>query len=287
MIPSSIDLDLLQAYATVCRVQSLTKAAPIICRTQSALSMQMKRLEALVGCQLLRRTGRGVIPTQKGEIFLDYVNRIATLTDETTLRIRTLPQRESLSIGLPEEIALTALPSALEAIKSYNRNLDLDIKVGHTSRNEPLWRQRELDIMIGAPSRMSANAIATWTVGLQWVCGMNYIPPESGGVEIIVFDDPCVWRHLMFGALGSAGLSYSVKFKSCSVSTVISAVECGYGITVLPATFVNDASIKIVEDLTERVGPIEVQYGIYSHDQSETRLKSALAALVEYCGGSR
>lgn len=155
----------------------------MMCRTQPALSMQMKRLEGLLGCELLRRTGRGVVPTEQGKIFLEYVNQIVVLTDETALRMRTPPQTGAVSIGLPEEIALSVLPLALEVIKSRNLNLDLDIKVGHTITNEPLWRQRDLDIIIGAPSRISADPVATWSVGLQWVCGTSYVPPKNGLVS--------------------------------------------------------------------------------------------------------
>jgi len=62
MIPAAIDLDLLRAYAAVCRQGSLSRAAQVSGRTQPALSMQMRRLEGLLGRTLLRRTGRGVVP---------------------------------------------------------------------------------------------------------------------------------------------------------------------------------------------------------------------------------
>lgn len=280
MIANSMDFDLLRAFVTVCRVRSMTKAAPILCRTQSALSMQMKRLEALVGRRLLHRTGRGVVPTAEGLIFLNYAESVVVLTDETVMRIKRTPKKKTLSIGLPEEIALSSLPTALAAIKSDDLDLDLDIQVGHTVRNEPLWRQKTLDIMIGVPSRMSAEAMAKWPVDLQWVCGHDYIRPKSDLLEIVVFDDPCTWCQLMVSALKSAGLDYTISFKSCSVNAVLAAVAQGYGISALPANLVTQSDIRFDHDLAKRVEPLQVLYGMYSHDLSQPIQKSLLSAFV-------
>ena len=82
MISEQIGLDLLRLFVAVCRQGSLSRVAGQTGRTQSALSMQMRRLEDLLDRQLLQRTGRGVVPTAEGELFLGYATRMLALGDE-------------------------------------------------------------------------------------------------------------------------------------------------------------------------------------------------------------
>ncbi|RUW66205.1 LysR family transcriptional regulator, partial [Mesorhizobium sp. M4B.F.Ca.ET.049.02.1.2] len=76
MISDQIGIDLLRTYVAVCRQGSLSRVAAQTGRTQSSLSMQMRRLEGLLQRHLFQRTGRGVVPTAEGELFLGYATRI-------------------------------------------------------------------------------------------------------------------------------------------------------------------------------------------------------------------
>ncbi|WP_245499890.1 LysR family transcriptional regulator [Mesorhizobium sp. M4B.F.Ca.ET.089.01.1.1] len=88
MISDQIGIDLLRTYVAVCRQGSLSRVAAQIGRTQSSLSMQMRRLEGLLQRHLFQRTGRGVVPTAEGELFLGYATRILALGDEAGARLQ-------------------------------------------------------------------------------------------------------------------------------------------------------------------------------------------------------
>src|SRR5258708_39239359 len=108
-----VDLDVLRALTVVCRQGSISRAADSLARTQSALSMQIRRLEDLMDCALLHRTGRGVVPTHQGEIFLGYALRILALSEEAHARLHGPDLNGTIRIAMPEEIALVTLPRVL------------------------------------------------------------------------------------------------------------------------------------------------------------------------------
>jgi DNA-binding transcriptional LysR family regulator len=113
MISEQIGLDLLRTYVAICRQGSLSRVAAQTGRTQSALSMQMRRLESLLERHLFQRTGRGVVPTAEGEIFLGYATRILALSDEAFARLRHNEIKGGVRIGLAEEVSAAVLPSMI------------------------------------------------------------------------------------------------------------------------------------------------------------------------------
>ena len=100
MISEQIGLDLLRTYVAVCRQGSLSRVAAQTGRTQSSLSMQMRRLEGLLQRHLFQRTGRGVVPTAEGELFLGYATRILALGDEAVARLQQAGIGGGVRIGL-------------------------------------------------------------------------------------------------------------------------------------------------------------------------------------------
>src|SRR5262245_53783310 len=148
MIAEQIGLDLLRTFVAVCRQGSLNRVAAQTGRTQSALSMQMRRLESLIDKPLFQRTGRGVVPTAEGEVFLGYATRILALGDEALARLHEAKLSGGLRIGLPEEMAASALPAALGRLHRAYPDIHLDVTVEHSVALGRLWGEEGLDIMV-------------------------------------------------------------------------------------------------------------------------------------------
>jgi DNA-binding transcriptional LysR family regulator len=147
MISEQIGLDLLRTYVAVCRQGSLSRVAAQTGRTQSALSMQMRRLESLLERPLFQRTGRGVVPTAEGELFLGYATRILALGDEAQARLRQAEISGGVRIGLAEEVATAALPAALGRLHRAYPDIRLDVAVDHSIALGRLWGEDGLDII--------------------------------------------------------------------------------------------------------------------------------------------
>ncbi|WP_343717270.1 LysR substrate-binding domain-containing protein [Inquilinus sp.] len=279
MISEQIGLDLLRTYVAVCRQGSLSKVAAHTGRTQSALSMQMRRLEGLLERHLFQRTGRGVVPTAEGEIFLGYATRMLALGDEAAARLQQKELRGSVRIGLCEEVATTALPAALGRLHRAYPDIRLDVVVEHAVALGKLWGEDGLDIMLGPTSVVTADALVTWTVELQWVCAPDVTPDPDRPLDLVAFTAPCLWRRRMLEALAEAGREHRVTFTSQSVTALQAAVENGLGVGVLPPDSIRPGSMKLLKAGVP--GPLAAQYGLFARDRRPSVVEAAIAVLRE------
>lgn len=283
-MPAAFDLDLLRSFAAACRLGSLAKAAASQGRAQSALSMQMRRLEDLLGRRLLTRTGRGVVPTPDGEVFLGYALRILSLADEAATEFRMRTPEAAVRIGLPEELAPVLLPDALARMRDLAPQAGVHVVVENTAVIEPLWQAGELDIIVATPSRVSADAVASWTVELRWVCGPTGLTDTAGPLDLVVFPEPCTWRRRMFEALAEAGLGGRVVFSSTSVAAVQAAVESGIGIALLPPDCIRPNSMRVAPLSLGLPEAVSVQYALYARPRRSPAVQVALDALATRLG---
>jgi DNA-binding transcriptional LysR family regulator len=280
VIAEQFDLDLLRTYVAVCRQGSLSRVAAQTGRKQSALSMQMRRLETLLGRHLFQRTGRGVVPTAAGELFLGYATRILALGDEAQARLRQADISGSVRIGLAEEVATAALPAALGRLHRVHPDIRLDVVVEHSVALGRLWGEDGLDIMIGPTSVVVADALITWNVELQWVAALDYVVERDRPLDIVTFAAPCLWRRRMIDALVAAGREHRLTCTSQSISALQAAVENGLGIGVLPPEAIRAGATRVLQASADLPGPLTVQYGLYAQDRRTPVVNAALDVLL-------
>ncbi len=283
MIPAAVDLDLLRGFASTCRLGSVSRAAAALCRTQSALSMQLRRLEGLVGSNLLHRNGRGVRPTADGELFLGYALRILALSEEAHARLHPPELEGIVRIGMPEEVALAALPSALGQFRRAHPQVRLDVQVNTTVALASLWQAGALDLMVGAVSAMSDEAKAVWSVALHWVSSTNYERDPGRPLDLVIFAEPCTWRARLLEAADASGHPWRIAFTSPSMAAVQAAVENGLGITLLAPECIRHPAMRILEESTLPDPPI-VQYGLFTTANQTPVTQAAMNTLLKSVG---
>ncbi|MFL6605604.1 MAG: LysR substrate-binding domain-containing protein [Steroidobacteraceae bacterium] len=243
--------------------------------------MQIRRLESLLDRRLLKRTGRGVVPTLEGELFLSYATRILMLGDDAVARLHGSGIDGVVRIGLPEEIAIAALPAALGRFHRAHPNIRFDVLVDNTAIVETLWREGKLDIMIGTPSAVPADALNVWNVELRWVCGLDYAPHPGQALDLVVFAEPCTWRRRMIDALAAAGRNYRIAFTSPSVAAVQAAVENGLGIALLNPECIRSSTMRHPPVSAGVPDLLVVQYGLYAQDDRPAVIDAAIDALLQ------
>lgn len=281
MISEQIGLDLLRTFVAVCQQGSLSRVAAQTGRTQSTLSMQMRRLESLLERHLFQRTGRGVVPTAEGEIFLGYATRILALSDEAYARLRETTVAGSVRIGLAEEIANSALPAALGRLHRAHPDVQLDVVVEHSTALGHSWEESTMDIMIAPTSAVSAvDALVTWNVELQWVSASDYVQEAGRPLELIVFASPCLWRRRMIEALAATGRDHRITFTSQSVMGLQAAIENGLGIGLLPPDSIRTETMRTLDASAGVPDPLTVQYGLYARDRRTRVVDAAIDVLL-------
>lgn len=280
MISEPFDLELLRTFVAVCRQGSLSRVAIQTDRTQSAISMQMRRLETLLGRHLFQRTGRGVVPTAEGELFLGYATRILALSDEAHARLRQGDLRGSVRIGLAEEVATAALPAALGHLHRAYPDVRLDVVVEHSVSLGRMWSEDGLDIMIGPTSVVVADALVTWNVELQWVAARDFVVDPIRPIDIVTFAAPCLWRRRMIDALAASGREHRITLTSQSTSALQAAVENGLGVGVLPPDSIRPRTMRTLSASKGIPAALTVQYGLFAQDRRTSVTNAAIEALL-------
>ncbi|MEC9264717.1 MAG: LysR substrate-binding domain-containing protein [Pseudomonadota bacterium] len=281
MISNSIGTDLLRLFVAVARQGSLSRAAMQDGRTQSAVSMQIRRLETLTGRRLFQRTGRGVVPTADGELLLGYATRILTLEDEALARLRRSAVSGTVRIGLAEEIANATLSGALGRLYRTYPDIQLDIVVEHSVALGQQWRDRTLDLLISPSSVVQGDARSVWNIDLQWVAAAEFRIDPDRPLDIVAFTAPCMWRQRMIDALTGMGREYRVTLTSQSVSALQAAVESGLGIGLLPPEALRTPMMRVLRAENGVPEPLTVQYGLYAQDRRRVEVDAALTVLEE------
>src|SRR5262249_31917797 len=128
-----VDTAALRCFVTAVRTGSMGRAAEVLGRTQPAISQQLRRLEDILDCSLLRRSASGVVMTPEGEAFLPLAERILALNDEAQAHVRSRAGRDGgrRRIGLLEDIAASGLQMALADFAPVHPELQPDRTVAH------------------------------------------------------------------------------------------------------------------------------------------------------------
>ena len=276
MISDDLTPSVLRTFVSVCQHGSLSRAAEQAGRAQSAVSVQIRRLEEQVGQRLLRRTGRGVVPTTEGEVFLDYASRILALGEMAVSHLNDQAMVESVRVGLSEEVATALLPTALARLRRTHPQLHLDIMVDYGEDLAEHWREGAFDVAVGTASVFADDPLQSWEVELFWACAIDYPLDLSAPVDLISYAEPCYWRRQMIQALGEAGRGFRMAVTSSNLGTIATAVECGLGVALLPAGSIRHHTMRIVSLSTAQQ---KVNYGLFAVRRRNESIDAVIGVL--------
>lgn len=281
MIFDAFEPYLLRTFVAVCHHGSLSGAAQQAGRAQSALSAQIRRLEELLGQRLLRRTGRGVVPTTEGELLLSYATRILALGETVATRLKERTVMGTVRVGLSEDVAVTTLPAALGRLRRTCPHMHMEITVDHGDALAQRWHDGLLDVAIGVSSVFAADPVRTWNVPLYWVCAIDDEVDPALPLDVIVYAEPCAWRRLMFDALLAAGRDFRVTVTSPNVGVISAAVENGLGVALLPADNINPHTMRVIALAPAGNAALSVNYGLFAVPRQTESIRATVELLSE------
>lgn len=143
-----LDSDLMRSFLAVADTGSVTAAAGRLGRTQSAVSLQVKRLEDSLGQPLFARQARGVELTPRGAQLLPYARRIVALLEEAALAVREKPLTGPVRVGIPDEYSATVLPRALAAFDERHEGVEVTIRCDHSEGQMRALGEDDLDLAV-------------------------------------------------------------------------------------------------------------------------------------------
>lgn len=143
-----LESDLMRSFLAVADSGSVTAAAERLFRTQSAVSLQVKRLEENLGQPLFERQARGVALTPRGEQLVPYARRVVALLDEAAIALREKPLVGPVRVGIPDEYSDTILPRALAAFDERHEGVQVTVRCDHSEAQMRALDADELDLAI-------------------------------------------------------------------------------------------------------------------------------------------
>lgn len=234
-IPRNLDIDLLRAFAAIAEEQNISRAAERLLRNQSTLSLQLKRLEELVGHRLCERNPRKVRLSAEGEALLAYAHQILRLNDEAIARIKEPELQGLVRLGVPEDFATSHMPQILGEFTRSHPLVALEVTCDFTLNLMSGFRQGDFDVVL--VKREPATRLAgvrVWREALVWVGKEGYRLPVSGQIPLVVSPEPCVYRKRAIDSLKRARAPWRIAYTCGSLAGNLAAVSAGLGLSVLP-----------------------------------------------------
>ncbi|HXH03974.1 MAG TPA: LysR substrate-binding domain-containing protein [Candidatus Competibacteraceae bacterium] len=279
----NLPMELLRSYVTVAELGGFTSAGNRLGRTQPAISLQVKRLEALVGKPLLKRhTGRKLELTEDGALLLDYARHILALNDEVLTRLTQPRISGCVRLGIPNEFAGSFLPEILGKFAQSHPDVTLNVGCDLSINLLARLAQGEFDLVLALHERIPHDVIEGWVEPLAWVGSPQHNSHSLDPLPLIVAPQGCVYRSRLIQTLESQGREWRIVYSSQSFGGIRAGVMAGLGVTALAARTV-PPGLKILEP-SERLPPLTEVYARLHYDRAHA--SEAVLRLVEYMASS-
>lgn len=233
-----LDIDQMLTFVAIIDTGSFTRAAGQVHKTQSAVSMQMRRLEERLGKQLFVKDGRTNRLTEEGERLLGYARRMIRLNNETVAAFDENSLEGSIRIGTPDDYADRYMPDIIARFAKTNPNVELYIDCEPSADLADKLARGELDIALVTHNPKVRVSEVVRTEPLCWVTSTNHSAHENTPLPLAVGRRNCTWRQLACTALDTMGRDYQILFTSWSATVVASAVLAGMAVSLLPESAV-------------------------------------------------
>ncbi len=247
---ATLDSDLLRTFLAVADTGNLTRAADTVGRTQSALSMQIRKLEELIGSALFERHSRGVILTEDGRRLADNARRIVALLDDTAAAMRSPALRGSVRIGISEEYVNSTLPKALGAFAAIHPGVEVTVRQETSMANSAALAAGELDIaVVFEPGGRSRNEVLMVNPTVWATCDQHGAH-ERRPVPIATYTyaEGGWCDELARRSLQSRGIESRIAYVSRTSGGLIAALVSGLAIAPLSRTAIPAGCRELTEE---------------------------------------
>lgn len=233
-----LDADQLKTFVAIVDAGSFTRAAEAVHKTQSAVSMQMKRLEERIDRPLFVRDGRQVRLTKDGERLLDYARRIVRLNLECMSSFTEADLKGRVRLGVPDDYADRYLPEILARFARSNCKAEVTVVCEPTPMLVQRIAEGDLDLAVVTHVASHKDSEIIRVEPLLWVTSSRHDVHELDPIPLALGLPTCNWRQAAVEGLEALGRRFRVLYASWNSSAVGAAVLAGLAVSVLPESAV-------------------------------------------------
>ncbi|MGB5865368.1 MAG: LysR family transcriptional regulator [Sulfitobacter sp.] len=220
----NLDVATLRSLVAVADAGGVTRAAGFLHLTQSAVSMQIKRLEELLDVTLLDRKGRGIVFTASGEQLLSYARRMVAMNDEAVLQLSTHEYAGTLRLGVPHDIMYPAIPHVLKQFNAAFPAIRIVLESSHTRILKQMFARGECDAILTTETDVEAGGVTLAHRALHWIGAPGGAAWRQRPLNI-AFGRLCTFRPLVVGALDDAGIAWQMMLETDNDSAIHATVS--------------------------------------------------------------
>lgn len=277
-MPRHLDLTALRSFVTVAETGGVTKAAGFLHLTQSAVSMQLKRLEESLGLALLDRSSRSVSLTAAGEQLLSYARRMLDLNDQAILRLTDQDYEGELVLGVPADIVYPSIPQVLQRFNVEFPRVRVTLLSSYTRKLRDLYARGGCDMILTTEDHVGPGGETLVERPLIWIGAVGGSAWRQRPLRL-AFEKACIFRSDVQKALDAAGVPWDMAVESDSSRTVEASVSADLAVHAA----IEGTEPPYVEKIAHNGGlPTlpRILINFYTADPKGDVPKAALAALV-------
>jgi DNA-binding transcriptional LysR family regulator len=229
--PAKLDSELLRTFLAIAGSGSFSRGAERIFRSQSAASLQMKKLEAVLGQPVFERHARGVVLTSTGERLQPVAQRVIDMIDTVVGELRSDGLQGHIRMGVPDEHGETVLPKAIARFTRDHPQVELSVRCSLSAEFPTALARGELDLAVHAAQAVPSGARILRREKTLWVGSRFHPVHERDPLPVALFDRACWWREEAIKAL--EGRRHRLIYTTESVAGMTAAIEAGAAVGLL------------------------------------------------------
>lgn len=233
-MPTNFDMDALRTLLAGIDLGNFARAANEVGRSQSAVSMQMKKLEQQAGVPLFVRKGRGLVPTEAGETFVQHARQIIAMNDDAARSIGAPVAPETLRLGLPQDFFDDVMPITVRTLSKAQPQSHLMVRAGN---NHTIYGDIEAGRLDGAiaffPMNSGAKGTLLCKLPVRWIASRDLeLAKHTTQLPLVLFNHPCIFRQAAIASLDRSNTLWRAALTTPSLAAVWAALRSGFGIGV-------------------------------------------------------
>lgn len=245
---ATLDVDVLRSVVAIAEGGTIAAAAQRVGRTPAAVSMQVKKLEEMLGRSLFERSHAGMSPTAEGDRLLDYARRMIEL-NRAAMQAFSAPELEgTVRIGMTDSMKGARLADVLSGFSRSHPKVTVDVSMDLTPRLAPALDAGRFDLITFTPGE--AHPLRDGDLVLQeeplvWIGREGGRAVRSRPVPLAVANDGCVWRKLATQAIRETRMEVRIAYVSDHDQGQLAAVQADLAIAPLPRCYLGPGLVEL------------------------------------------
>lgn len=242
-----LELDVLRTFVAIAETGSFTSAANAVFRTPSAVSMQIKKLEDVLGRAVFSRDARSVSLTTEGEMLLGYARRMLAINREAVSKFIVPDITGVVRLGSPDDFGERILPQVLKRFAQSHPSIAVDVIIDQSVNLRRRMDDRALDITLLTNSvKVSLEGAETlMTEPIVWAGAKGGCAHMREPLPVSLWEEGCAWRANALESLGREGRNYRVAYMSAHTAGQRAAILSDLAVAPLPKSFLADDMVEL------------------------------------------